>query len=90
MYRRFYLLRNNHYLIQVSEKVLGYGGHGTVVFQGTLENRNVAVKRMLKAHVASANREISLLIESEGHPNIVRYFFKRITKRFCLSSAGIM
>jgi serine/threonine-protein kinase/endoribonuclease IRE1 len=31
---------------------------------------------MLKAYHASADREISLLIESDGHPNVVRYFLK--------------
>jgi serine/threonine protein kinase len=56
--------------------ILGYGGHGTVVYKGTLEGRQVAVKRMLKAYHASADREISLLIESDGHPNVVRYFLK--------------
>ena len=63
-------------VIQVSEEVLGYGGHGTVVYKGKLDGRFVAVKRMLKAYHASADREISLLIESDGHPNVVRYFLK--------------
>lgn len=31
---------------------------------------------MLKAYHASVDREISLLIESDGHPNVVRYFLK--------------
>lgn len=64
-------------IIQVNEDViLGHGGHGTVVYKGTLEGRHVAVKRMLKTYHASADREISLLIESDGHPNVVRYFLK--------------
>ena len=69
-------------VIQITDQVLGYGGHGTVVFKGTLEGRNVAVKRMLKTYLASADREISLLIESDGHPNVVRYFLKEVKGDF--------
>ena len=69
-------------VIHVSEEVLGYGGHGTVVYKGKLDGRFVAVKRMLKAYTASADREISLLIESDGHPNVVRYFLKEIRGDF--------
>jgi serine/threonine-protein kinase/endoribonuclease IRE1 len=70
-------------IIQVDEDViLGYGGHGTVVYRGTLDGRQVAVKRMLKTYHASADREISLLIESDGHPNVVRYFLKEIRGDF--------
>jgi serine/threonine-protein kinase/endoribonuclease IRE1 len=69
-------------VIHVSEEVLGYGGHGTVVYKGKLDGRFVAVKRMLKAYHASADREISLLIESDGHPNVVRYFLKEVRGDF--------
>jgi hypothetical protein len=69
-------------VISVSEDVLGYGGHGTVVYKGVLDGRNVAVKRMLKAYHASADREISLLIESDGDPNVVRYFLKEVRGDF--------
>jgi len=62
--------------IKLSDEVLGYGGHGTIVYRGELDGRHVAVKRMLKAYHASAEREISLLIESDGHPHVVRYFLK--------------
>ena len=58
------------------EIILGHGGHGTVVYKGMLEGRQVAVKRLLKTYNASADREISLLIESDGHPNVVRYHLK--------------
>jgi hypothetical protein len=69
-------------VIQVSEEILGYGGQGTIVYKGMLEGRDVAVKRMLKAYHASADREISLLIESDGHPNVVRYFLKEVRGDF--------
>jgi len=68
--------------IKVTDEVLGYGGHGTVVYRGSLDGRSVAVKRMLKAYHASANREISLLIESDGHSNVVRYFLKEVRGDF--------
>jgi serine/threonine protein kinase len=70
-------------IIQVDESiVLGHGGHGTVVYKGMLEGRPVAVKRMLKTYHASADREISLLIESDGHPNVVRYHLKEVRGDF--------
>jgi hypothetical protein len=70
-------------VIQVMDDViLGYGGHGTVVYKGLLEGRQVAVKRMLRTYHASADREISLLIESDGHPNVVRYFLKEVRGDF--------
>lgn len=58
----------------VSENVLGYGSSGTVVYKGLLGGREVAVKRMLKAFHVRADREVSLLIKFDGHPNVVRYF----------------
>ncbi|KAI5951402.1 IRE1 [Candida jiufengensis] len=58
----------------ISDKVLGYGSHGTVVFEGTFENRPVAVKRMLLDFYDVANHEVRLLQESDDHPNVIRYF----------------
>lgn len=75
------LVQQQH-VIKVSDEVLGYGGHGTVVYKGVLDGREVAVKRMLKAYHASADREISLLIESDGDPNVVRYFLKELRGDF--------
>jgi serine/threonine-protein kinase/endoribonuclease IRE1 len=69
-------------VISVTDTVLGFGGHGTVVYRGTLDGRQVAVKRMLKAYHASADREIALLIESDGHLNVVRYFLKEVKGDF--------
>jgi hypothetical protein len=57
--------------------VLGYGSHGTVVLEGVLgglDGRPVAVKRMLKVFHKNAARETALLVSSDGHPNICRYF----------------
>ncbi|KAI5969920.1 IRE1 [Candida margitis] len=58
----------------ISDKILGYGSHGTVVFEGTFENRPVAVKRMLLDFFDIANHEVRLLQESDDHPNVIRYF----------------
>jgi serine/threonine-protein kinase/endoribonuclease IRE1 len=55
---------------------------GTIVFRGSLDKRPVAVKRMLCDYHAAATREIKLLIESDGHPNVVRYFVQESTGSF--------
>lgn len=49
---------------------------GTVVFEGSLGGRKVAVKRLLKEFFTFAEREVSLLLESDEHPNVVRYYAK--------------
>lgn len=58
----------------ISDNILGYGSHGTVVYEGSFENRPVAVKRMLLDFYDIANHEVRLLQESDDHPNVVRYF----------------
>jgi hypothetical protein len=65
-----------------ADKVLGYGGHGTVVYAGSLSGRKVAVKRMLATYAEHAEREIKLLIQSDGHPNLIRYFLKEQSGEF--------
>lgn len=69
-------------LLDVSTDVIGYGSHGTVVLKGTFENREVAVKRMLLDFYEVASQEVSLLQESDDHPNVIRYFCKQISDRF--------
>ena len=60
--------------LRVGPKVLGYGSGGTVVFEGQLDGRSVAVKRLLRQFVDLAKKEIEALIDSDEHPNVVRCF----------------
>ncbi|ODV86978.1 hypothetical protein CANARDRAFT_196247 [[Candida] arabinofermentans NRRL YB-2248] len=68
--------------LSISNDVLGYGSHGTVVFKGSFEKRPVAVKRMLIDFYDVASHEINLLQESDDHPNVVRYFCSQQSDRF--------
>ena len=61
---------------------LGYGSHGTVVYSGNFEGRPVAVKRMLKEFIDSAGQEMELLMQSDAHPNVVRYYAKEADGNF--------
>ncbi|KAI0269552.1 hypothetical protein BGY98DRAFT_1014131 [Russula aff. rugulosa BPL654] len=60
----------------VSDTVLGYGSHGTVVYVGSLQGRAVAVKRLLQDFVTLAHREVSLLKDADDHPNVIRYYYQ--------------
>jgi cell division protein FtsB len=62
--------------LQISDNILGKGSNGTVVFEGKLGGRKVAIKRLLKEFNDIAYKEIQLLIESDTHPNVVRYYSK--------------
>ncbi|KAH3760358.1 serine/threonine-protein kinase/endoribonuclease IRE1a [Pelomyxa schiedti] len=64
-------------------RVLGYGSCGTIVYEGCLEDgRRVAVKRMLKQFYVVAQREVTLLLESDEHPNVVRYYVREEDENF--------
>lgn len=76
-----------------SLEVLGKGCEGTFVFRGTFEKRDVAVKRLLPECFTLAEREVSLLRESDAHENVVRYFcteqdrqFKYIAVELCAAT----
>jgi serine/threonine protein kinase len=60
--------------LAISEQTLGFGCHGTVVYRGLFDSRPVAVKRLLRTFHPAASREISLLVRTDGHPHVVRYF----------------
>ncbi|CAG8502721.1 5803_t:CDS:2 [Diversispora eburnea] len=62
--------------------VNGYGSHGTIVYKGSFEGRDVAVKRLLIDFYDIAHHEVSLLQESDDHPNVIRYYCKEQCDRF--------
>ncbi|KAL0946142.1 hypothetical protein HGRIS_012407 [Hohenbuehelia grisea] len=68
--------------LMVSDNVLGFGSHGTVVFKGSLQGRAVAVKRLLIDFVTLASREVSILQESDDHPNVIRYYYQEASGGF--------
>jgi serine/threonine-protein kinase/endoribonuclease IRE1 len=53
-----------------------------VVFQGSLQGRAVAVKRLLQDFVTLASREVSILQESDDHPNVIRYYYQEAHANF--------
>ncbi|KAI9142167.1 hypothetical protein BKA69DRAFT_1124149 [Paraphysoderma sedebokerense] len=66
----------------VSTDILGYGSHGTVVYKGLFDGRPVAIKRLLLDFYDVAHHEVSLLLESDDHPNVVRYYCKEQCDQF--------
>ena len=66
----------------ISSQVLGFGSVGTIVFRGQLGSRQVAVKRILKPFVQVAAQEVSSLISSDLHVNVVRYFTQESDENF--------
>ncbi|KAG5361841.1 Serine/threonine-protein kinase ppk4 [Yarrowia sp. C11] len=69
-------------VLVVSKEIIGKGSHGTIVYKGTFENREVAVKRMLVDNYDVASHEVSLLQESDDHPNVIRYYCKQQNNHF--------
>lgn len=73
--------------------ILGTGCEGTVVYRGTFDGREVAVKRVVSEFVKFAHREADLLRESDTHPHVIRYFcmesdsqFKYLALELCIAS----
>ncbi|KAI9885635.1 MAG: hypothetical protein M1823_002555 [Watsoniomyces obsoletus] len=66
----------------VTDSILGFGSHGTVVYKGSFEGREVAVKRMLLEFYDVAAHEVGLLQESDDHPNVIRYFCRQQSAGF--------
>ncbi|CAM0905729.1 unnamed protein product [Alopecurus aequalis] len=60
--------------LRVHKKEIGKGSNGTVVFEGSYDGREVAVKRLLLSHTDIAQKEIQNLIASDRDPNIVRLY----------------
>ncbi|KAI0922527.1 hypothetical protein AcV5_009475 [Taiwanofungus camphoratus] len=66
----------------VSDTILGFGSHGTVVYKGSLQGRAVAVKRLLQDFVTLYSREVNILQESDDHPNVIRYYYQEAHANF--------
>ncbi|KAF5826524.1 kinase-like domain-containing protein, partial [Dunaliella salina] len=55
---------------------------GTIVYEGKLDGRGVAVKRLLRQFYDLAKKEIEVLILSDEHPNVVRCFAMEEDREF--------
>lgn len=64
-----------------TEKLIGTGSNGTLVFEGVFDGRAVAVKRMLIQFFDIASHETKLLRESDDHENGMSDF----SRIWCLS-----
>ena len=61
---------------------LGRGSNGTAVFPGTLDGRDVAVKRLIRSSNSLAAKEIKHLLSSDENPHVIRYFGKEESQHF--------
>jgi serine/threonine-protein kinase/endoribonuclease IRE1 len=52
------------------------------VYQGSLQGRAVAVKRLLNDFTTLALREVSLLQDADDHPNVIRYYYQEAHASF--------
>lgn len=64
------------------DKCLGRGSNGTAVFPGTLDGREVAVKRLIRSSNSLAAKEIKHLLSSDENPHVIRYFGKEESQHF--------
>ena len=65
-----------------TDTVIGHGSHGTMVYKGSFDGRDVAVKRMLSDFYDIAEHEVGLLKESDDHQNVIRYYDKEVAGDF--------
>ncbi|KAH6698364.1 hypothetical protein BKA61DRAFT_497151 [Leptodontidium sp. MPI-SDFR-AT-0119] len=65
-----------------TDKLIGTGSNGTLVFEGKFDGRDVAVKRMLIQFFDIASQETKLLRESDDHPNVIRYYAQQSAGEF--------
>ena len=72
----------NPFVPELYANQLGYGSHGTVVYEGSFLGRAVAVKRLVREHVALVESEVSLLKDADDHPNVIRYFYQAVDENF--------
>ena len=63
------------------ENRLGIGSHGTV-YKGKYGQRSIAIKRVLKANLGTVEREISTMMKTDRHPNILRFHGMEVDENF--------
>ncbi|KAL2916325.1 bifunctional endoribonuclease/protein kinase ire1 [Polyrhizophydium stewartii] len=68
--------------LTLTTQVLGYGSHGTIVYKGFFEGREVAIKRLLIDFFEMADHEVKILQESDRHPNVIRYYIQEQAEGF--------
>ena len=64
------------------DQCLGHGSNGTAVFPGSLDGRDVAVKRLLRSSTSLAAKEIKHLLSSDENAHVIRYFGKEESANF--------
>ena len=64
------------------ENSLGTGSQGTRVYKGKFQRRPIAIKRVIRDLKKKVDREVSIMLKTDRHPNILRYFAKEETKDF--------
>lgn len=64
------------------DQCLGRGSNGTAVFPGSLDGREVAVKRLIRSSNSLAAKEIKHLLSSDENPHVIRYFGKEESQHF--------
>lgn len=64
----------------ITQEVLGSGSHGTAVYKGIFQSREVAIKRLVRTCYDVASQEVEILQESDDHPNVIRYFCSHETE----------
>ena len=64
------------------ENSLGTGSYGTIVYRGRFGQREIAIKRVLKTISKEVEREISIIMKIDRHPNILKYFAKEEDENF--------
>jgi ankyrin repeat protein/serine/threonine protein kinase len=75
-------------------QVIGRGSFGSTVFHGKFQKtRPCAVKQMSKSYFSFADNEVQVLLKSDGHPNVIRYFAREedeesiyLATEFCAAS----
>ncbi|KAJ9606284.1 bifunctional endoribonuclease/protein kinase ire1 [Cladophialophora chaetospira] len=64
------------------DRCLGRGSNGTAVFPGSLDGREVAVKRLIRTPNSLAAKEIKHLLSSDTNAHVIRYFGKEESQHF--------